>query len=262
MQSEIEFEVLRREATATAGDAVVIPLTKTDAPPRALAALDGALGGLLARVWSAGDFTGKSGETLSLPVAGIAAKRVVLIGMGEDGKLDAEALRAAGGRAAKALARAKAQNAAIALHVSRRVGAEEAAQALVEGVVLGAYRFDKYKSGNDKPPALERVSLLAPDGGSLAVSLSVMLASACYAAWITWRIRRELPYSPLAALTALALAAVFVPLAWLPPEPVARIVGFSAATMMYGWLLWKSGVVTLDELQTLRRLVRDAPAAE
>jgi leucyl aminopeptidase len=170
MQSGIELEVLRRDVTNASGDAVVIPLTKSDAPPRALGALDAALGGLLARVWSAGDFTGKSGETLSLPVAGIAAKRVVLIGLGEDAKLDAEALRAAGGRAAKALARAKATNGAIALHTSRRVGAEDAAQALVEGFVLGVYRFDKYKSGNDKPPRLERVALLAPDARAQAAA--------------------------------------------------------------------------------------------
>jgi leucyl aminopeptidase len=163
MQSEIQFEVLRRDAASAGGDAVVIPLTRSDAPPRALHALDAAIGGLVARVWSAGDFTGKSGETLSLPVAGIAAKRLVLIGLGDDAKLDAEAARAAGGRAAKALARAKAQSAALALATSRRLDAEAAAQALVEGVVLGAYRFDKYKSGNEKPPALERIALLAAD---------------------------------------------------------------------------------------------------
>src|SRR5262245_1211236 len=83
MPSEIELEILRRDAGAVAGDAVVIPLTRSDAPPRSLAPLDAALGGLLARVWAAGDFTGKSGESLSLPVSGIAAKRLVLIGLGD-----------------------------------------------------------------------------------------------------------------------------------------------------------------------------------
>ena len=34
--------------------------------------------------------------------------------------------------------------------------------------MLGAYRFDKYKSGNDKPPALESVALLAPDARQVA----------------------------------------------------------------------------------------------
>src|SRR5262249_12120880 len=99
----------------------------------------------------------------SLPVAGIAAKRVILIGLGDEKNADVEALRAAGGRAAKALARAKAESAALAVPALRRVTPEAAAQALAEGLVLGAYRFDKYKTGNEKPTELARVTLLAPD---------------------------------------------------------------------------------------------------
>ena len=159
----MKFEVQREDFTAASGDAVMIPLPKSDAPPRALQALDHALGGLIARVWDAGDFTGKSAEVLSLPVAGIAAKRLVLIGIGAEKDASAESLRSAGGRAAKALSRAKAKLGSIAVPTLRRVKPEEAAQALTEGVVLGAYRFDKYKSGNDKPPALEVIALLASD---------------------------------------------------------------------------------------------------
>ena len=159
----MQIEVQRKEVIAASGDAVVIPLTKSDAPPRALRTLDDALAGLIARVWDAGDFTGKSGEVLSLPVAGIAAKRLVLVGIGDEKNASAESLRAAGGRAAKALSRAKAKQASIAVPTLRRVKPEEAGQALTEGVVLGTYRFDKYKSGNDKPPALEGIALLAPD---------------------------------------------------------------------------------------------------
>ena len=146
----------------------MIPLTKSDAPPRALAELDAALGGLCARLYAAGDFTGKSGEVVSLPVTGIAAKRLVLIGLGEEKSANRESLRAAAGRAAKALARAKAAKASLAVPALRRVAAELAGQALAEGLVLGAYRFDKYKTGNDAPPALERVSLLAPDARAVA----------------------------------------------------------------------------------------------
>ena len=159
----MEIDVSRKDLVAATGDAVVIPLTKSDAPPRALAALDEAIGGLCARVWAAGDFTGKSGEVLSLPVAGIAAKRVVLIGLGDERSASRESLRAVGGRAAKTLARAKAAKASLAVPALRRVAAELAGQALAEGLVLGAYRFDKYKTGNDAPTALERVTLLAPD---------------------------------------------------------------------------------------------------
>jgi leucyl aminopeptidase len=164
----MELDVSRKDLAAAPGDAVVIPLTKSDAPPRGLRALDEALGGLCARVFAAGDFTGKAGELVSVPVAGIAAKRVVLIGLGDEKHASAEALRAAGGRAAKALGRAKAETAALAVPTLRRVTPEAAAQALAEGLVLGAYRFDKYKTGNDKPTELARVTLLAPDARQVA----------------------------------------------------------------------------------------------
>ena len=164
----MQIEVQRKDAITASGDAVVIPLTKSDAAPRALRALDEAIGGLLSRVFDAGDFTGKSSEVISLPVAGIAAKRVVLVGIGEEKNANAESLRAASGRAAKALARAKAKRGAIVVPTLRRVKPEESAQALAEGVVLGAYRFDKYKSGNDRPPALEGVTLLAADARQVA----------------------------------------------------------------------------------------------
>ncbi len=164
----MEIDVQRKDLVAAPGDAVVIPLTKADAPPRQLRELDAALGGLCARLFAAGDFTGKSGEVLSLPVTGIAAKRLVLVGLGDEKSASRETLRAAGGRAAKALARAKATKAALAVPSIRRIAPEDAAQALAEGLVLGAYRFDKYKSGNDKPTPLERASLLAPDARQVA----------------------------------------------------------------------------------------------
>jgi leucyl aminopeptidase len=164
----MEIDVQRKDAGAAAGDAVVIPLTKSESPPRALSSLDAALGGLCARVFRAGDFTGKSGEVLSLPVEGIAAKRIVLIGLGDEKSADSESLRAAGGRAAKALARAKAAKASLAVPALRRTSPEDVAQALAEGLVLGAYRFDKYKSGNDAPKPVERVTLLAADGRQVA----------------------------------------------------------------------------------------------
>ncbi len=164
----MEIDVQRKDLVAAAGDAVVIPLTKSDGPPRLLRELDEALGGLCARLFAAGDFTGKSGEVSSLPVTGIAAKRLVLVGLGEEKSASRETLRAAAGRAAKALARAKATKAALAVPSIRRIPPEDAAQALAEGLVLGAYRFDKYKSGNDKPTPLERASLLAPDARQVA----------------------------------------------------------------------------------------------
>jgi O-antigen/teichoic acid export membrane protein len=104
--------------------------------------------------------------------------------------------------------------------------------------------------------------LFAPRGGSLAVCIAAALASACYASWITWRIRRELPYPSRPALTVAALALIFLPLVWAPGGLTIRVALFAGACALYGWLLWRNGMVTLDELAALRRVARPVPAAE
>ncbi|MGF2075806.1 M17 family peptidase N-terminal domain-containing protein, partial [Enterococcus casseliflavus] len=84
--------------------------------------------------------------------------RLIAIGIGEEKDANAETLRAAAGRASKALARAKAKRAALAVPALRRVKPEQAGQALAEGLLLGSYRFEKYKSGTEKAPTLEAVA--------------------------------------------------------------------------------------------------------
>src|SRR5262245_16030075 len=62
--------------------------------PARLAALDRALGGRIAAVLAAGDFRGKAGQSLCLyPDGGFAARRVLLVGTGEEAALDLEGLR-------------------------------------------------------------------------------------------------------------------------------------------------------------------------
>ena len=159
----MEIDVSSKDLVAAAGDAVVIPLTKSDAPPRALrGARRGDRRPVRARL-GGGRLHGQERRGALAPRRGNRREALVLIGLGEEKSASRESLRAAGGRAAKALARAKAAKASLAVPALRRVAAELAGQALAEGLVLGAYRFDKYKTGNDAPPALERVSLLAPD---------------------------------------------------------------------------------------------------
>jgi hypothetical protein len=121
----MQIEVQRKDSSAASGDAVVIPLTKADAPPRALRALDDAIGGLLARVWDAGDCP-KSGEVLS-PRRGITAKRRAdrpRRREERDGRVAARGRRPAPGARAR-----EGKRANIAVTALRRVK-PEAAQAL------------------------------------------------------------------------------------------------------------------------------------
>jgi leucyl aminopeptidase len=86
---------------------------------------------------------------------------VLAVGLGKRGEVEAEKLRVAAALAAKEAARLEATSLAWALpEVEDQASA---AEALVTGTVLAAYRFDRFKSGDgDDAPRLESLTLLGP----------------------------------------------------------------------------------------------------
>ncbi len=159
----MEVSVRRSDPLDVACDALVVPLLKSDRVPRVLRALDTALDGLIGNYLAAGDLSGKAEEVLSVPTRGIEAARVIFVGLGPDKEIDAEGLRRAAGRAVGALAKAKADRAAFLVPSLRRVAAPRVGQALSEGLALGSYRFDKYKTIDESPPELASCELIPLD---------------------------------------------------------------------------------------------------
>jgi leucyl aminopeptidase len=129
-----------------------------------VAKVDEHLDGQISRVIARGDFKGKEGQTLLLyPAPGsFPAERVLVIGVGKKDALDLERLRRAAGTAAKQAKKLGVARFASILHhaelVSDRISPRDAAQAVVEGVVLGAYAFDELKS-KDAASAPDEVEL-------------------------------------------------------------------------------------------------------
>ena len=129
--------------------------------------LDRRLEGALSRATREGEFSGRQKETLLLyPGKALAAERLLLVGLGKDGrKAERNGLRhALGGVTSQLLGRRISRfsidTASLAL---RRLQEAELGQILAEGVELGAYRFDAYRTekSEDLPPALEQVQLVA-----------------------------------------------------------------------------------------------------
>lgn len=94
--------------------------------------------------------TGEADEVRTIPAgAGLKASVLVLTGLGTrgiDGRFTAEQLRRAAGSAIRSLA--GTESAVVALPADT----EEELTAIAEGALLGAYRFDRYRSG-DAPVA-------------------------------------------------------------------------------------------------------------
>src|SRR5262245_29084657 len=114
-----------RSPAEVEGDLLALPLPQAGKgeprlPARA-ATLDGALGGRIAAVLASGDFRGKAGTALCLyPEAGFPSRRVLLVGLGEEGSVDLEALRSAAATAVTQAATRKAARVALVVPPLRR----------------------------------------------------------------------------------------------------------------------------------------------
>ncbi len=116
--------------------------------------------------------TGAVGEVHRLPATGIAARALVLVGLGRT--IDPDALRAAAANAVRRLA--GLGSVAVALPVED----DAALAAVLEGAGLAAYSFDAYRVGTkaaQKAP-VSRVTVLGRDAAGSAVARASVLAQA------------------------------------------------------------------------------------
>ena len=131
-------------------DAVVVNLFEgVTSPGGATGAVDKAMGGAISALIADGEIKGKSGEmTLIHTLGSITPKRVLVAGLGSADSFTLDGVRSVSAEAARRLNSIGVQSAATIVHGAGIAGldAQGSAQALAEGVVLGMYRFDKYKA--------------------------------------------------------------------------------------------------------------------
>jgi len=130
-----------------------------------VAEIDRALRGVIAQLADQESFKAKTGQSLNFNTMGkIGPKRVCFLGLGAAEKLKHETYRRTGGLGADWLRKFRAEDATVVCQVPKEVKLTvgDIAGAVVEGLRLGLYRFDKYKSKNDGEPPYE-----GPGGVSL-----------------------------------------------------------------------------------------------
>src|SRR5882762_9370602 len=115
-------------------------------------ALDAATGGVISKLAASGELTGKMLEvTLLHYPQGLAAQRLLILGAGKKDKFGTAELRRLAGTAVRTLKSKQVKR--VTFFVREGDRSAEAAQAVVEGIILANFDSDKYKT--DKKPGNE-----------------------------------------------------------------------------------------------------------
>lgn len=147
----------------SAGAVLVIGVAGGDSGPRVLADApylgDDALAEIESGLRALGA-TGGEGQTHRLVVGSLPVASVLAVGLGKsDEEWSTDAIRRAAGNAARALDKATK------VVTSLSAVSPDALEAAVEGLILGAYRFDDFRSAKTAPTdgGLTRITALTPD---------------------------------------------------------------------------------------------------
>jgi leucyl aminopeptidase len=165
------MEIRFRDATAERirTGLLVVPVREKKLDDPELRGLDRRLKGNLRARMQQSKFTGAEGSILLYTTAGLLpAAQLLLIGMGGEAQISADTWRKIGARARREAAAIGAEE--VALFFAPGDNAANAAGAVVEGALLSAYQFNKYRS-NSKPAAEVKSLLMFSSGLRLTAGL-------------------------------------------------------------------------------------------
>ena len=141
---------------------------------KAIHPLDRNLNGQLAELRKSGEFQGKPNQTVLVHTRGaLPAKRILLVGLGKREDLTLDRVRQAMGTVAKRVRQTEARSFATAILGVDRSGLwpDDLAQAMVDGVILGDYRFTTYRTDSpNKSKPLSSMTILV-DKASLLTTV-------------------------------------------------------------------------------------------
>jgi leucyl aminopeptidase len=120
--------------------------------------VDEALGGALSRTSEEERFKGEMGKSVMINTLGkIGAQRVLLLGLGKRSKFSHDVLRKVGILTSKR-AKAFSESVVFDLEIDGKKGNTSA---IIEGVMLGGYEFNKYKTNDKKWEGIKRIEFIS-----------------------------------------------------------------------------------------------------
>jgi leucyl aminopeptidase len=146
-------------------DVLVLPIFQGPEGGPGVKEAGAALGTDLTVLFGENGIRGRLGEALTVPTLGkLPSRTVLLVGLGPRSGATTDTLRRGMGRVARRVARFRSAATTFPQAAGRNV--TDAVQATVEGLLLGSYRFTRFKTREDEesgePPVLATVMLLGP----------------------------------------------------------------------------------------------------
>ncbi len=147
-------------------DALVVTIYQEEkADDGALKELDERTGGIVSEMLGTDEMRGKQGDTVYVHRPGkLRAERLLLVGAGKREEFSLDTVRKVTGSAARFLRGKGTRSMAILRRSQLDIGAS--AQAAVEGVLLGLFEPDMYKTENKEERRIDELVLVAASPGS------------------------------------------------------------------------------------------------
>ena len=217
------------DITSIETDAIVVNLFEgVDRPGGATGAVDKALDGAITKLIQQGEIKGKLNEVAIVHSLGkVPARIVAVVGLGKQGDLTIDKIRGLAAEFCRSLRRLNCRRIATIVHGAGVGGFEPdaSAQAIVEGSVLGLYRFRKHISKEPESPDVEELIIVERDA-----TKAKAFEKACQKGMI------------LAAATNLARNLVNEPANMMTPSDLAKAAGRVAKA-------YRLGLTVLDKEQ-------------
>ncbi len=160
----MEIKVVVGDITEMPVDAIMVNLFEgVEIPSGATGAVDKALGGAISQLISQGEIKGKLNEFTVVHTLGkIKATRVSIAGLGKQTELTLDRVRGVMATGCRSLRQIGVKSVATICHGAGigESGPERAAQAIVEGTLLGLYHFRRHQTKPAEEGELEQLFLL------------------------------------------------------------------------------------------------------
>ena len=149
----MDIKVKQASITKIRSDLLVVNLfSEIKKPGGATAEVDKKLDGAIVDLIKSGELTGKLGEVNLIHTQGkLPATQVLVVGLGKSSEFELDKVRIAAAAAVAEAKRVKAKSVATIIHGGGVGGLEikDAAQALVEGSLIGAYKYKGFITEKD-----------------------------------------------------------------------------------------------------------------